>query len=202
MSDVPTVNIRNLRALIVTRPEPVIELRKISAYLMVRPAPVAYLKQPGQIALLSAINKQYVKTLTTNEVSFNDPVGISDPTFNCKVTMVAKDASNFSGDMTFRYNRFRLDEMIGSDTIDNPAGTQTTIHGRLTAINAANNCNLEARDVVNGTVASNTTGFMLTIASTSHLFTPGSQVTVGSPPAGNNLSTIAVDTLSGFTKVT
>lgn len=198
----PVMIIRDVRAYALAEPLASSYYRNFRAYALVGPLPLDYLKMKGSVALLTAINKEHKKSITAEQVSFGDPTSITDPVYNSSVPMIAAPGWLYSGQMVFRYNRYRIDQMLETENPAKPAGTATTIHGRLAGINAAFGCNLEPRDVVDGVVAANTTGFRVTIASTSHLFIPGSSVVFGTLPVTPDLSSIGVSTLSGFTKVT
>jgi hypothetical protein len=155
----------------------------------------------GDVALLTAVNKEYVKELTVDQVFFENPRALADDArYNSKVSMKPKPGFPYSGSMEFRYNRWPIvDAFQGLDTTTLPAGNQTTVHARLAAINAAFGRNFATYDVVNSPVAANATAITLTVASTSFLFLPGTSITIGGDLPANDLSINApVTDLGGF----
>ena len=197
----PDLDVRNVRAYALAVPDVDITVRKLSAYALVQPSPVTYLALRGDVALLQAVNKEHGKTLTDAQVYFeNARVLANDGRYNSQVTMKPKEGFLYSGSMTFRYNRFPLNDFFAAqDTSVLPAGNQTTIHARLPAINAAFGCNLATTDVVDGPVAADAQAITLTVASGSFLFSPGSQSTIGSAPSAPDLAQLApVTNLDGF----
>lgn len=196
----PNLDVRNVRAYALAVPDVDITVRKLSAYALVQPSPVTYLALRGDVALLQAVNKEHGKTLTDAQVFFeNARVLANDGRYNSQVTMKPKEGFLYSGSMTFRYNRFPIDDFFASQDTSTLPGNQTTIHARLAAINAAFGCNLIAADVVDGPVAADATSLTLTVASGSFLFAPGSQSTIGTAPSAPDLATMApVTDLGGF----
>lgn len=192
----PTAQVRTVSGLALIEPTAKLDVRKIYGLALIADIPREYLKMKGATALLTAINKEHSKSLTTAQVSFLDPSAIvGDITFNASVPMIPAADWLYSGQMVFRYNRYDLVELLGTGK-PLPTGNQTTIHERLPAINAQFLCNLEPRDVVDGPVSSSATGLTLKIAATSYLFVPGSQVRLGT---SDNLSVLApVKDLVGF----
>jgi hypothetical protein len=173
-------------------------VRKISGYALLSPVPITYLRMKGATALLTAINKEHNKTLTTAQVSFGDPSAAVSEKYNAQVAMIPNPTWDYGGQMVFRYTRYPLGNAFDSANPAMPAGSQTTVHGRLAAINATYNLNLETRDIVDGPVSASATGFVLTAASTSYLFVPGSKVTVGDPNSNNLATLITTSALNSF----
>jgi len=197
----PVVEFRSVRAYALTQPANTTQLRNVRMYALVQMAPLTYLAKAGAVALLEAINKEHSKTLTAEQVYFENPQPLAgDDHFNSQITMKPHAVFPYSGQMVFRYNRFVIaDFFAGKDTSTLPAGSQTTIHGRLAAINSTFGCSLSTTDVVNAPVAANTTGLTLTIATTSILFVPGSKMFIGQSLPADDLSVKApVTDLGGF----
>lgn len=195
----PTLEVRNATAYALASQPPAATLRNVTAYALYTPSSLAYLRMKGATALLTAINKEHSKTITTDQVSFGDPEVLTGNQYNTRVAMIAKPTYSYSGQMLFRYDRFKIADLFVDQQLDLPAGNQTTIHARLPAVNAAFNCNLEARDIVDGPVAANATSITLTVAATSHLFLPGTQITFAVAVPSNDLSALASQTaLDGF----
>lgn len=208
--------VRQVNAYAITGQPVISELRKISGVVLYEDAPIAvvrtiyglaliadvsktYLKMKGAVALLTAINKEHGKTLTAVQVSFADPAPSDDPSFNTTVAMLPAPDWLYSGQMVFRYERYALEELFRNESLTLPVGNQTTVHERLAGVNSAFGCNLEPRDVVDGPVAANATGFTLTVASTSYLFLPGTSIRLGAPPPVTDLAQLSPNTdLAGF----
>lgn len=195
----PVLEVRSTPAYLLYTANPEVTVRNVTAYALYAPVAVSYLKMKGSVALLTAINKEHGKSITAAQVTFGNPTPLANNQFNTTVAMTAAEDWKYSGDMVFRYDRYPLEYLFIGQQLNLPAGNQTTIHARLPGINAAFGCNLETRDVVNGPVAANATGFVLTVANTSHLFLPGTTVTLGTSLPANDLSIKApVTDLGGF----
>lgn len=68
----------------------------------------------GQDAsILAAINREYKLALTASMVTIGPAVALdASDDYNTKVTVTAKPASGYNGDMTFRYRRLLLSRII------------------------------------------------------------------------------------------
>lgn len=169
--------VRSLRFYALIQPPPQVNVRSVRTYAVVRKPPYASLKMEGAAAILAQINKEHSKALTLDQVSLGNPsAGGATDEYNSKVTLTAKASWLYYGDMTIRYDRFPLELAVGGPAVPGPGDTATTIHGRLARINQIYGCNLKPRDIVDGPVAADATSYKLVAASTSYLFTPGTEV--------------------------
>lgn len=190
-----TAKVSKSAVYVLSVPPPVLKARSVDAYALAQALSFGYVRTidayalanvvdpitfsfKGAAALLRAINKQYKTTLTTDDVRFGDPVVLDTGEYDTGVDLIAKPAFAYGGRHRFRYSRFDIATVFAAAGYDLPAGNQTTIHERLTAINAYAGLALEARDVVNATVAADAKQLTLTIAATSYLYKPGTSVTL------------------------
>lgn len=178
IADPDRADIRSVRLYAALKTPEVSDVRSVRMYAIVKASPIEKLRLDGATTLLAAINTEHSKTLTFDQISFNDPVNIVDLNYNSKVTLVAAHDFMYSGTMDMRYNRFDLIDLFQGLSLTLPTDTVTTIHGRLAKINTTFDCNLKPRDVVDGPVAANATSLTLTVASGSFLFIPGTKVTL------------------------
>lgn len=136
----------------------------------------------GPTALLNAINREYGKQFLSTHLSFGNPSArsASDIEFNTTVTATASATSGFAGTFDFRYSRFSLATGFAGKTLSMPAGMGNSIHNSLAVINAQFGLALAQRDLVDAPITNGATGVLLTVASTSYLYTPGTTVQLGS----------------------
>lgn len=171
--------VRSLRFYALIQPPAQVNLRSVRNFAVVRKPPYAALKMEGITAILTQINREHGKTLTVDQVSVSNPsAGAVDDPYNSKVTLTASASSPYFGDMTIRYDRHDISNVIYPSGPSMPVDDTTTIHARLAKLNAKYGTNLLPRDVVDGPVAANATSYKLVAASTSYLFNPGSELTL------------------------
>lgn len=167
--------VRNVMAYVLTEVMPEVAVRATHAYVLTSLQASPYVRMEGLAAIKAAV-------LAEQQVVLDDICTVGEPTaqagyHDTTVLLTALETADFGGTFLLQYARFAIDEVfLGANLSVVPAGG-ATIHSRLAAINAANNCEIAARDVVDG--PADDAGFTLTAASTSYLFAPGSVVKFG-----------------------
>lgn len=155
----------------------------------------------GQTALLNLINANSNRTFTLSQISLDVPaVATASPYGNTSVVVSALGPSNLSGAVTVFYNRQPISRALGGGGWPFSAiSSATTISALLPQINTFFGTTLVAADIVDGAVAAGASSVIITIASGSYMFIPGSTMTLAG--AVNTVLLMPFDGANGSTTI-
>lgn len=180
IQDPPTAMIRNVRGYALTAPPTQTQVRNVRGYALTTVTKAPPAAQVGINAMLWLLNQNLSITtpFTLSQINIGTPSSYSDPTgrSNAQVTVSAKTGSGYRGSMTAYYNRRPLDFVFNSNVpwLLGTISSDTTIRALIPQINSAYGVGLDATDVVDGPVPAGSTSILLTAATGSYMFQPGS----------------------------
>ena len=156
-----------------------VSLRSIGGYVLATAPPPLPLGVTGKQAVLNMIAARSKITRPSSDFTIDAAAPLTgDELFNSKVKAYATASSGLLGNMTFRYNRVKLERMnVVSNAFD--LGTATTIYGLIPALNAASGLVLTTDDIEDGPIASSETAVTLKAKASSYWFIPGDTLVIG-----------------------
>lgn len=156
-----------------------IQLRGIGGYVMVpfRTLPTGQTAAAALMALILTLSKTVRPASHFNLAA----VEVSTLTgYDSKVNVTPTASALLSGSMYFYYNRVNMVRMPDLSSI--VIGSAANVWALIPQINTLTGMQLTTNDLVNDIIPAGYPEITLTAASTSYLFTPGSQCQIGNTP--------------------
>lgn len=170
------VQLRDIRGYAMVQLPAVVQLRSIAGYAMV-PFNALPKGQTPAVALMTMILTQARTTRPATHFNLGAVEVGTETGYDTKVKVTPTASALLSGEMYFHYNRVSMNRMPDLSSI--AIGSAANTHALITQINALTGMVLTTSDLVNEDIPAGTPEFTLKAASTSYLFTPGTQIQVG-----------------------
>lgn len=178
----PQTSVRKATTYALVATPKVTTIRKTAAYALTRQAVPLTKGKTSLEQLFALINVASKATVfTPSNLSVTTVIAESYQGYNTKVKVAATlQTVGYSGWSYLRYNRVSISRSFeDSLEIGFTVATDTTVYGLLGQLNTAHNLKLAPEDVVDKPVKAGAKTLVLTAATTSYLYRPGSTVTLG-----------------------
>jgi hypothetical protein len=175
------VTLRNIQGFAFESVPPAMVLRNLQGFAFEKVQFALPLSVAGNLALYQLINNNSIYTSWSASNSTLGTPAADSTHSNCNtvISLTAQEASGYSGSINLYYNRQPLSVAISASISLGSIPAATTIWALLPTINTKYSLNLTTQDVVNGTVPAGAVAIVLTAASGSWLFQPGSTAVAG-----------------------
>jgi hypothetical protein len=173
--------VRNVQGYAFESPQANVALRNIQGYAFESVKQSLNLSVTGNQALYALINNNSLyQSWSASNSTLGAPV-VDNSVTNCntRVNLAAKTASGYSGNINLYYNRRPISDAINTSVSLGTIASNTDVWTLLPTINSKYGTNLTTSDVLNASVSAGATTVMLTVASGSYMFVPGSVVAAG-----------------------
>lgn len=173
------IQLRDIRGYSMVTMPAAIQLRGIGGYVMVpfRTLPTGQTAAAALMALILTLSKTVRPASHFNLAA----VEVSTLTgYDSKVNVTPTASALLSGSMYFYYNRVNMVRMPDLSSI--VIGSAANVWALIPQINTLTGMQLTTNDLVNDIIPAGYPEITLTAASTSYLFTPGSQCQIGNTP--------------------
>lgn len=155
----------------------------------------------GRDWIMKILGKEFGASWETSGLVPSDPAVASSGQFNSNVKLTVPKGSKlpYSGSMRMKYNRWSIKRAFENVSTTTLPTLGADLHSSLDALNKAFKLALQPEDVVNQTFTGKVRRFTLTIAPTSLMYIPGTEVFLGSllPSFGDEVEVV---NLSGWDK--
>lgn len=184
-------------------PTPVVPRNPVANLLTRDPSAVPDWTLKGRDWIMKILGKEFGATWATSDLVPSDPQVLSTGQFNSNVKLTVPKGSKlpYSGSMRMKYNRWSIKRAFENVSTTTLPTLGADLHSSLAALNTAFKLALQPEDVVNQTFTGKVRRFTLTIAPTSLMYIPGTEVFLGSllPSFGDEVEVV---NLSGWDKPT
>lgn len=153
-----------------------LQLRSIGGYIMT-PFLALPLGQTAATALMAMILKLSKTVRPASHFNLGQPETGDVEGYSTKVKLTPAASALLSGEMYFHYNRVHMNRLPDLSSI--VIGSAANTHALIPQINTLTGMQLTTSDIVNDVIPAGYTEVTLTAASTSYLFTPGTQCQIG-----------------------